>query len=418
MPEKQERPGASLIATEETTMDLRFTPAEQAFRDEVRRFCQSEIPLEIRRKMKEGHELEKDDIVTSQRILNAKGWAVPRWPMEWGGQPWTPIQQYILIEELQQNGVPQPLPFNCDMVGPVIAHFGSDAQKKRFLPRTANLDDWWCQGFSEPGAGSDLAALSTRAVRNGDHYVVSGQKTWTTLAQYANWIFCLVRTDPTAKKQSGISFILIDMATPGILVRPIITVEGRHEVNEVFFDDVRVPAENLVGQENRGWDYAKFLLANERTGIARIGITKQRLSRIKALAKQTRSGEGTVWNNPNFRSRFNLAEIELKALEITQMRVVAAQSKTNDGMPDPASSILKIKGSELQQTATELLVEVAGPNALAYIDHPLEGSNDPLADLEWASLAAQTYFNYRKVSIYGGSNEIQRNIISKSVLGL
>ncbi len=399
-------------------MDLRFTPAEQAFRDEVRHFCRTEIPLEIRRKMKEGHELEKNDIVTSQRILNAKGWAVPRWPVEWGGQTWTPIQQYILIEELQQNGVPQPLPFNCDMVGPVIAHFGSDTQKKRFLARAANLDDWWCQGFSEPGAGSDLAALNTKAIRDGDHYVVSGQKTWTTLAQYANWIFCLVRTDPAAKKQSGISFILIDMATPGILVRPIITVEGRHEVNEVFFDDVRVPVENLVGQENRGWDYAKFLLANERTGIARIGITKQRLSRIRSLAKRTPSGEGTVWDNVNFRSRFNLAEIELKALEITQMRVVAAQSKSSDGRPDPASSILKIKGSELQQTATELLVEVAGPNALAFIDHPLHGSNDPLADLEWASLAAQTYFNYRKVSIYGGSNEIQRNIISKSVLGL
>jgi pimeloyl-CoA dehydrogenase large subunit len=399
-------------------MDLRFTPAEQAFRNEVRHFCQREIPLEIRRKTTEGHELERDDLVTSQRILNARGWAVPRWPVEWGGQAWTPIQQYILIEELQQNGVPQPLPFNCDMVGPVIAQFGSEAQKKRFLPRAANLDDWWCQGFSEPGAGSDLAALGTRAIRDGDHYVVNGQKTWTTLAQYANWIFCLVRTDPAARKQSGISFLLIDMATPGILVRPIITVEGRHEVNEVFFDDVRVPVENLVGEENRGWDYAKFLLANERTGIARIGITKQRLSRIKALAKEAPSGESTVWDSPNFRSRFNLAEIELKALEITQMRVVAAQSKSADGRPDPASSILKIKGSELQQTATELLVEVAGPNALAYIDHPLHGSNDPLADLEWASLAAQTYFNYRKVSIYGGSNEIQRNIISKSVLGL
>jgi pimeloyl-CoA dehydrogenase large subunit len=399
-------------------MDLRFTPEEVAFRDEIRRFCQSEIPLEIRQKMKEGQELDKDALVTSQRILNAKGWAVPRWPVEWGGQNWTPIQQYIFIEELQQNGVPQPLAFNCDMVGPVIAAFGSDAQKKRFLPRAANLDDWWCQGFSEPGAGSDLAALNTRAVRDGDYYVVSGQKTWTTLAQYANWIFCLVRTDLTAKKQSGISFLLIDMATPGILVRPIITVEGRHEVNEVFFDDVRVPVENLVGQENRGWDYAKFLLANERTGIARIGITKQRLSRIKHLAKETQSGEGTVWDNPNFRTRFNLAEIELKALEITQMRVIAAQSKSEARGPDPASSILKIKGSELQQTATELLIEVAGPSALALVDETLRGSNDPLAELEWASLAAQTYFNYRKVSIYGGSNEIQRNIISKSVLGL
>ncbi len=399
-------------------MDLSFTKEELAFRDEVRRFCQEEFPSEIREKVRQGREIEKQDMVTSQRILNAKGWAVPRWPLEWGGQPWTPIQQYILTEELQQNGVPQPLAFNCDMVGPVIANFGTETQKKRFLPRAANLDDWWCQGFSEPGAGSDLASLSTRAIRDGDSYVVSGQKTWTTLAQYADWIFCLVRTDPAAKKQSGISFILIDMKSPGIIVRPIITIEGRREVNEVFFDDVRVPAENLVGEENRGWDYAKFLLSNERSGIARVGITKQRLAYIKAIAKRTPSGDGgKVWDNPNFRARFTQAEIGLKALEITQMRVVASQSKAGNGRPDPASSILKIKGSELQQTATELLIEVAGPNALAFVDSHLHGSNDPFAELEWASLAAQTYFNYRKVSIYGGSNEIQRNIIAKSVLG-
>src|SRR5271165_2060357 len=272
-------------------MDLRFTQEEQAFRAEVRDFCLTEFPADIRGKVKENRKLEKEDLITSQRLLNAKGWAVPRWPAEWGGQNWTPVQNYILSEELQRNGVPQPLPFNCDMVGPVIAAFGSEEQKRRFLSRAANLDDWWCQGFSEPGAGSDLAAISTRAVRDGDHYVVNGQKTWTTLAQYANWIFCLVRTDPAAKKQSGISFLLIDMATPGVVVRPIITVEGRHEVNEVFFGDVRVPVENLVGEENRGWDYAKFLLANERTGIARIGITKQRLSRIKSLAKRMQSGE-------------------------------------------------------------------------------------------------------------------------------
>jgi pimeloyl-CoA dehydrogenase large subunit len=399
-------------------MDLRFTKEEQTFRDEVRQFCQNEIPPEIRRKVMEGRELEKEDLVTSQRILNAKGWAVPRWPADWGGQRWTPIQHYIWTEELQQNGVPQPLAFNCDMVGPVIAAFGNDAQKKRFLPRAANLDDWWCQGFSEPGAGSDLAGLSTRALRDGDHYVVSGQKTWTTLAQFADWIFCLVRTDPAAKKQSGISFLLIDMKSPGILVRPIVLIEGGREVNEVFFDDVRVPVENLVGEENRGWDYAKFLLSNERTGIARVGITRQRLSSIKRIAQRTSSGEGTaVWDNSAFRARFNQAQIELKALEITQMRAAASQSKSEGGKPDPVSSILKIKGSELQQTATELLIEVAGPAAVALVDRPLDGSNDPFAELEWASLAAQNYFNYRKVSIYGGSNEIQRNIIAKSVLG-
>ncbi len=400
-------------------MDLRFTEEEQAFRAGVRDFCQNEFPADIRRKVVENRKLEKEDLVTSQRLLNAKGWAVPRWPVEWGGQNWSPIQDYILTEELQRNGVPQPLPFNCDMVGPVIAVFGSEVQKRRFLPRAANLDDWWCQGFSEPGAGSDLAALTTRGIRDGDVYVVNGQKTWTTLAQYADWIFCLVRTDPAAKKQLGISFLLIDMKSPGITVRPIITVEGHREVNEVFFDNVRVPAENLVGEENLGWDYAKFLLSNERTGIARIGITKQRLAYIRDLAKKTSSGNtGTMWEDQGFRSRFHLLEIELKALEITQMRVVAAQGKSKYGRRDPASSILKIKGSELQQAATELLVEVAGPSALAFVDGPLFGRNDPLAELEWASLASQTYFNYRKVSIYGGSNEIQRNIIAKTVLGL
>ncbi len=400
-------------------MDLRFTKEEQAFRDEVRQFCQSQIPAHIRRKVTEGRELEKQEYVASQRILNAKGWAVPRWPVEWGGQRWSPIQHYIWTEELQLNGVPQPLAFNCDMVGPVIATFGNDAQKKRFLPKAANLDDWWCQGFSEPGAGSDLAALNTRAVRDGNFYVVTGQKTWTTLAQHANWIFCLVRTDPAAKKQSGISFLLIDMESPGIIVRPITLIEGGHEVNEVFLDEVRVPAENLVGEENRGWDYAKFLLSNERTGIARVGITKQRLETVKRLAKRAPSGDGrAIWDSEAFRSRFNQAQIELKALEITQMRVVAAHNRSAEGRPDPFSSILKIKGSELQQTSTELLIEVAGPAALALVARPMDGSNDPFAELEWASLAAQSYFNYRKVSIYGGSNEIQRNILAKSVLGL
>ncbi|HEY7643948.1 MAG TPA: acyl-CoA dehydrogenase family protein [Hyphomicrobiales bacterium] len=400
-------------------MDLRFTDEENAFRAEVRSFMLREIPASIRTKLGEGHELEREEVVQSQRILNAKGWAVPRWPREWGGQPWTPVQNYIFLDELQQNSVPQPLQFNCDMVGPVIARFGSEDQKRHFLPRCANLDDWWCQGFSEPGAGSDLASLKTKAVRRGDHYLVSGQKTWTTLAQYANWIFCLVRTDPAAKKQEGISFLLIDMASPGIVVRPIITIDGRHEVNEVFFDDVKVPLTNLVGEENKGWDYAKFLLGNERTGIARVGITKQRLVRVKRIAQHTPAGDGTVWDNPAFQARFTMAEIELKALEITQMRLVS-EMQHNAGRGNNASaSILKIKGSELQQTATELLMEAAGPHGLIFIDGKgEEGRNDPLADLEWASLATQNYFNYRKVSIYGGSNEIQRNIIAKMALGL
>jgi alkylation response protein AidB-like acyl-CoA dehydrogenase len=398
-------------------MDLRFTDEEIAFRREVGGFMRREIPAEIRRKVGEGQELERDDLVRCQRILNAKGWAVPRWPVEWGGQPWTPVQHYIFLEELQLNGVPQPLQFNCDMVGPVIAQFGSPEQKRRFLPRAANLDDWWCQGFSEPGAGSDLASLRTRAVRQDDHYVVTGQKTWTTLAQFADWIFCLVRTTPEAKKQEGISFLLIDMKSPGVTVRPIITIDGRHEVNEVFFDEVKVPLGQRVGEENKGWDYAKFLLGHERVGIARIGSTKQRLARVKRIARETPAGEGTVWDNPGFQARLTLVEIELKALEITQMRYIAERDPDTPNMA--AASILKIKGSELQQAATELLVEAAGPHALTFMDrHGEERSNAPLAELEWASLATQNYFNMRKVSIFSGSNEIQHNIIAKMALGL
>ena len=399
-------------------MDLRFTPEELAFRDEVRSFFRTEIPAEIRRKVSEGRGLSREDMVTSQRIMNARGWAVPHWPLEWGGKDWSAIQRYIFTEEMLLAAVPLPLQFNCYMVGPVIAAFGNQAQKEKHLARIANLDEWWCQGFSEPGAGSDLASLKTKAVREGDHYIVNGQKTWTTLGQHADWIFCLVRTDPAAKKQAGISFILIDMTTPGITLRPIITLEGRHEVNEVFFDNVKVPVENLVGEENRGWDYAKFLLANERTGIARIGLSKERIARIKRLAKEMPAGEGVIWDDRDFRERLAEVEIELKALEITQMRVVAAQGKREDGKPDPASSILKIKGSQLQQATTELLLEVAGPFALAAPVRQTDLSNDWPFDHDWAGPAAASYFNNRKVSIYGGSNEIQKNIIAKAVLGL
>ncbi|MGK7867805.1 acyl-CoA dehydrogenase family protein [Falsiroseomonas sp. E2-1-a20] len=399
-------------------MDLRYTPDEIAFRDELRKFFRSEIPLAIRRKVSEGRALNREDYVTSQRILHAKGLAVPNWPIQWGGQDWSPVQRYIYIEELQAAAVPQPLGFNVNMVGPVIATFGSEAHKQRFLPPTANLDIWWAQGFSEPGAGSDLASLKTTAKRDGDHFIVNGQKTWTTLGQYADWIFCLVRTDATVKKQAGISFILIDMKTPGITLRPIITIDGGHEVNEVFFDEVRVPAENLVGELNKGWDYAKFLLSNERIGIARIGMTKERLARVKRLAQETPAGEGMVWDDPDFRRRLAWSEIELKALEITQMRVVAAQGSRAADKPDPSSSILKIKGSEIQQQATQLLVDVAGPYAMPRPDREEEGMNLPSVGPEWADAAAPLFFNYRKVSIYGGSNEIQRNIIAKAFLGL
>lgn len=400
-------------------MDLRYTDEELAFRDEVRAFLNDNLPEEIRRKMVDGEHVDKDDMVNWSRILNGKGWGVPHWPVEHGGTGWDPMRQYIFLEETQKWPAPQPLPFGVNMVGPVIYTFGSEAQKARYLPRIANLDDWWCQGFSEPGAGSDLASLKTRAVRDGDHYIVNGQKTWTTLAQYADWIFCLVRTDPEAKKQEGISFLLIDMKTPGIEVRPIVTIDGGREINEVFLTDVKVPVENLVGQENRGWDYAKFLLGNERTNIARVGMSKQRLARIRELAAKEMSAGRPLIEDERFREKLTAVEIELKALELTQLRVVAADAKRGDtGRPDPASSILKIKGSEIQQATTWLLMQVMGPHALPWHGHDLEGSNEPPIEPDHAAAAAPAYFNFRKVSIYGGSNEIQKNIIAKAVLGL
>jgi pimeloyl-CoA dehydrogenase large subunit len=401
-------------------MDLRFTADELKFRDEVRTFMRTALPAEIRRKLVEGRRLKKDDLVTWQRILNAKGWAVPHWPAAWGGRDWTPTQQYIFLEELQQAPAPPPLGFGVSMVGPVIIAFGSEAQKKRFLPRIANLDDWWCQGFSEPGSGSDLASLKTSAKRDGGDYVVNGQKTWTTTAQYADWIFCLVRTDAAAKKQEGISFLLMDMKTPGITVRPIVTIDGGREVNEVFFDDVRVPAENLVGQENKGWDYAKFLLGNERTGIARVGMSKERIRRLRELATLERAGDRPLIEDERFRAKIAAVEVELKALEMTQLRVVAAERTRKGNKPDPASSILKIKGSEIQQTISELLLEVVGPYALPYQPEYLDDErwNEPPVGPDWAPSLAPSYFNMRKVSIYGGTNEIQKNIIAKAILGL
>ena len=401
-------------------MDLRFTPEELAFRDEVRTFMRTALPADIRSKLVEGRRLKKDDLVVWQRILNAKGWAAPHWPAEWGGRNWTPTQHYIFLEEMQQAPAPPPLAFGVTMVGPVIIAFGSDAQKKRFLPRIANLDDWWCQGFSEPGSGSDLASLKTSAKRVNGNYVINGQKTWTTTAQYADWIFCLVRTNPAAKKQEGISFILIDMKTPGITLRPIVTIDGGREVNEVFFDDVKVPVENLVGQENKGWDYAKFLLGNERTGIARVGMSKERIRRLRELAALERADDRPLIEDERFCAKIAAVEVELKALEMTQLRVVAAERNRKGNRPDPASSILKIKGSEIQQTISELLLEVVGPYALPYQPEYLDEErwNEPPVGPDWAPSLAPTYFNMRKVSIYGGTNEIQKNIIAKAILGL
>jgi len=398
-------------------MELRFSDAENAFREELRTFFRTEVPAATRQKVSEGRHIGKEEMVAAHKLLHAKGLAVPHWPKAWGGADWTPVQHYIYTEELQFNCVPQPLAFNVSMCGPVIIAFGTEAQKKRFLPRIAALDDWWCQGFSEPGAGSDLAGLTTTAVRKGDHYIVNGQKTWTTLAQYADWIFCLCRTDPTAKKQLGISFLVFPMDSPGVTVRPIQTMDGGREVNEVFFDDVKVPVENLIGQEHRGWDCAKFLLGNERTGIARVGYSKQRVQRIKELAARVMAGDRPLIEDERFREKVAAVEVELKALEMTQMRVLSDERHRKSNMPNPASSILKIKGSEVQQATTALLLEIAGPLSLPYrlVGEAVEDEEED--GLEWAAPAAPQYFNYRKVSIYGGSNEIQRNIIAKAVLG-
>jgi pimeloyl-CoA dehydrogenase large subunit len=399
-------------------MELRFTEEEIAFRDEVRAFFRTALPESTRRKMIDGRHLDKADIVTWQRILNAKGWAVPDWPVEWGGTGWSAIKRYIFLEEMQQAPAPQPLPFGVSMVGPVIIAFGSEAQKNHYLPRIRNIDDWWCQGFSEPGSGSDLASLKTSAKREGDHYIVNGQKTWTTLAQHADMIFCLVRTDTSVKKQEGITFLLFSMKSPGVTVRPIVTIDGGAEVNEVFFDDVKVPVESRVGEEGKGWDYAKYLLGHERTGIARVGVSKQRVRRLKELAALEPAGGGRrMIDDPRFREKIAALEIELKALEMTQLRVVSAEKQGKSKKPDPASSILKLKGSEIQQGISELLMEVVGPYAMPY-QPDAEGWNEPPIGPDYSGPLAPTYFNWRKISIYGGSNEIQKNIISKAILGL
>jgi pimeloyl-CoA dehydrogenase large subunit len=401
-------------------MDLRFTAEELAFREEVRAFVKANLPESIHKKMVEGRHPSKDDMVSWTRILNKKGWSVPHWPKEWGGTGWSPVQQLIFTDELQQASAPESLSFGTSMVGPVIYTFGSEAQKRQFLPRIANIDDWWCQGFSEPGAGSDLAGLKTNAKREGGEWVINGQKTWTTLAQHADWIFVLARTDATVKKQEGISFILVDMKTPGVTVRPIQTLDGGHEVNEVFFDNVRVPLENLVGEENKGWTYAKFLLGNERNGIARVGISKARIKRIRELASLKVYGDKPKIEDPLFRMKLAAVEVELKALEMTQLRVIAGERNREKGKPDPASSVLKIKGSEIQQATSELLMDVVGPYALPFEPEREDGDrwNEPPVGPDWAATIAPTYFNLRKVSIYGGSNEIQRGIIAKAILGL
>ena len=390
-------------------MQLALSDADAAFRDEMREFFTTKIPADMRERVRNDEMRFPEDAIESMRILNAAGLAVPNWPVEWGGKDWTPLQRQIWADEMRMACVPEPLAFNASMIGPVIAQFGSQEMKQRFLPKTANLDIWWCQGFSEPEAGSDLAGLRTTAVRDGDHYVINGQKTWTTLGQFADWIFVLCRTDPNApKKQAGISMILAEMNTPGITLRPIKLIDGSYEVNEVWFEDVRVPADQLVGEENTGWTQAKFLLSNERTGIARVGTTKVWLADVKERAAKTPLGDGTLLDDALFASRVAEIESELLALELTQLRVSGDEGT---GKPNPASSILKLRGSQLQQAVTDLLVEVAGPNALPF------GAADALSPA-WAQHAAPKYLNYRKTSIYGGSNEVQRSIVSSTILGL
>jgi alkylation response protein AidB-like acyl-CoA dehydrogenase len=401
-------------------MDLRFSAEELAFRDELRAFYRDNMPDDLREKMRLGDSPEKEDTIRWQRILNKRHWAAYSWPKEWGGPGWTPVQRMMFLEENQLAPAPDMQVFNVTMIGPVLIQFGTEEQKKRFLPRAANVDDWWCQGFSEPGAGSDLAALKTAARRDGDDYIVNGQKIWTSTAHMADWCFCLVRTDPQApKRQEGISFLLIDMKTPGITVRPIISIDGTHHLNEVFFDDVRVPVRMRVGDENRGWDVAKFLLGHERTGIARLGKSKERIAVAKATARDMRAGGRPLIEDPDFRRRIAQLETDIKALEITQLRVVSAHDRAAAGKPDPLSSVLKVKGTELLQATTELVMDVGGPLSMPDWADELEAlSNEPELGPAWAAEATRSYLFLRAASIYGGTNEIQKNILTKAVLGL
>jgi alkylation response protein AidB-like acyl-CoA dehydrogenase len=396
-------------------MDLHYTPEELEFREAVRAFVRAELPDDIRRKVLDHRRLEKDDYVRWQDILARKGWLAGHWPEQFGGCGWSPVQIHLFDEETAAAGAPRLIPFGLNMVAPVIMAFGSDWQKSHYLTRIRENRDWWCQGYSEPGSGSDLASLKTRAVRDGDHYVVNGQKTWTTLAQYADMIFCLVRTSTEGRKQEGISFLLIDMHSPGITVRPIVMLDEEHEVNEVFFDNVRVPAQNLVGEEGRGWTYAKFLLGHERTGIAGVGASKRELATLKEMAQRERRDGRPLADDPLFAARVRDVELELMALEMTVMRVLANRGKA----PGPEASILKIKGTEIQQALTELMMDAVDAYALPFDPewNALAGA-EKAPGPEYAAPLAARYFNYRKVTIYGGSNEIQRNIIAQMVLGL
>jgi alkylation response protein AidB-like acyl-CoA dehydrogenase len=401
-------------------MNLDFTPEENAFREEVRAFIAENYPADLRKAQDAGRPLTKDEYLSWHKILARKGWVAPSWPVEHGGTGWTATQKYIWSEELARADALPVLPFGVNMLAPVIYTFGTEEQKQRFLPGIKNGEVWWCQGYSEPGAGSDLASLKTKAERitaddGKEYYIVSGQKTWTTLGQYADWGFFLVRTDPTAKPQAGISFLLIDMKSPGVTVRPIITLEGGHEVNDVFLDNVKVPVENRIFHENQGWTCAKALLAHERSGIAGVARSKRNLEKLRTIAKTERSDVGgSLIGDAFFRRKIAELEIDLTALEFTELRTLAGESSGKG--PGPESSILKIKGTEIQQRLQELALEAVGHYGAPFL-HDLSGSNLGVGP-DYADGVAGDMFNGRKTSIYGGSNEIQRNIIAKMVLGL
>ncbi len=396
-------------------MDLNYSEADNAFRKEVADWLAENLPADLQYKVLNHHRLNKEEYVRWHKILASKGWVAPSWPEAWGGTGWNATQRHIFEEECARAGTPMIMAFGVSMVAPVIMKFGSEEQKSYYLPRIYDCTDWWCQGYSEPGSGSDLASLKTRAERDGDHYVINGQKTWTTLAQFADMIFCLVRTEQGERKQEGITFLLIDMKTPGIEVRPIYMLDEDHEVNEVFFDNVRVPVANRIGEENKGWTYAKYLLGHERTGIAAVGRSKRELAFLKRLAAGQMKKGRPLLEDPLFAAKVGLLEVELMALEMTVLRVVSSEGAKKG--PGPEASLLKIKGTEIQQMLTELMVEAIGPLAMPFERDFLEGKTDSSEYADAAPLASY-YFNFRKTSIYGGSNEIQKNIISQMILGL
>ena len=400
-------------------MKLTFTEEELGFRDEIRKVFQDEFPEDIRAMRDAGVSISREDQIRYQKWLYERGWFAINWPEEYGGTGWTPVQKYLFMQELAEVNAPDIVPFGVGMVGPVIYTFGNDEQKQRFLPDILESNVWWCQGYSEPGSGSDLASLKTKAELDGDHLVVNGTKTWTTLAHYADWIFCLVRTNSdVARRQEGISFLLIDMNTPGVTVKPIITIEGEREVNEVHFENVRVPVDNLVGEEGRGWTYGKVLLQHERTNIAAVHYSKFRLRRLKEQAARSVRGAPPLNEDRNFMRKLAAVEIELKALEFTELRTLAAVSSGK--APGAESSILKFVGTEIQQAIDELYVEAAGYYALPFVPEQYAPDFDAASRVGEGNetRSALRYFNFRKASIYGGSNEIQKNIVSKHVLGL